>query len=91
MVGLGRMGANIARRRMRAGHACVEWDRDPAAVAAVAAEDATAAVDLGDRLSPAKVAIDGGNAAALKPRGIHCLDIGTSGACWGSNAAMRPA
>ena len=28
MVGLGRMGANIVRRLMRAGHECVVYDRD---------------------------------------------------------------
>jgi 6-phosphogluconate dehydrogenase len=46
IVGLGRMGANIARRLMRAGHRCVVWDRDPAAVAAVAADGADGASDL---------------------------------------------
>ena len=46
IVGLGRMGANIARRLMRAGHRCVVWDRDPAAVTAVAADGATGAADL---------------------------------------------
>ena len=29
MVGLGRMGANIVRRLMRDGHACVVYDRNP--------------------------------------------------------------
>jgi len=122
IVGLGRMGANIARRLMRAGHRCVVWDRDAAAVAAVAAEGATAAADLagvaatlaapravwvmlphgdpteqaiaalGGLLSPGDIAIDGGNthwkddirrAAALRARGVHYLDIGTSGGVWG--------
>ncbi len=46
IVGLGRMGANIARRLMRAGHRCVVWDRDAAAVAAVVADGATGAADL---------------------------------------------
>jgi 6-phosphogluconate dehydrogenase len=46
IVGLGRMGANIARRLMRAGHRCVVWDQDPAAVAAVAADGALPAADL---------------------------------------------
>ena len=32
IIGLGRMGANIARRLMRAGHRAVVFDRDPAAV-----------------------------------------------------------
>ena len=29
MIGLGRMGGNIVRRLMKAGHACVVYDRDP--------------------------------------------------------------
>jgi 6-phosphogluconate dehydrogenase len=29
VIGLGRMGANIAQRVMRGGHDCVVWDRDP--------------------------------------------------------------
>ena len=40
MVGLGRMGANLVRRLMRAGHECVVHDRDGAAVDALAAEGA---------------------------------------------------
>ncbi len=46
IVGMGRMGANIARRLMRSGHRCVVWDRDPAAVAAVMADGAVGAADL---------------------------------------------
>ena len=37
MIGLGRMGGNMARRLMRAGHQCVAFDLDPANVAAAAA------------------------------------------------------
>ena len=36
--GLGRMGGNIVRRLMRAGHACVVYDRDPAPGKALVAE-----------------------------------------------------
>ena len=36
LVGLGRMGANMARRLVAAHHDVVAWDRDPKAVAAVA-------------------------------------------------------
>jgi 6-phosphogluconate dehydrogenase len=43
MVGLGRMGANIVRRLMRAGHECVVYDVSEEAVAALAAEGATGA------------------------------------------------
>jgi 6-phosphogluconate dehydrogenase len=41
MVGLGRMGANIVRRLMRAGHECVVYDVSPDAVSALAGEGAT--------------------------------------------------
>jgi len=46
MVGLGRMGSNIVRRLMRAGHECVVYDVDPDAVAALAGEGATGAASL---------------------------------------------
>ncbi len=46
IVGLGRMGANIARRLMRAGHACVVYDKDPTPVLTLAVEGATAAATL---------------------------------------------
>jgi 6-phosphogluconate dehydrogenase len=48
LVGLGRMGANIARRLMRTGHRVVAFDRDPEAVRALAAEGAAPAKDLAD-------------------------------------------
>jgi 6-phosphogluconate dehydrogenase len=46
IVGLGRMGGNIARRLMLAGHRAVVWDKDTAAVAALAAEGAVGVADL---------------------------------------------
>ncbi|WP_204250315.1 phosphogluconate dehydrogenase (NAD(+)-dependent, decarboxylating) [Mycolicibacterium goodii] len=46
MVGLGRMGANLARRLMRDGHRCVVYDVNPAAVSAVVADGATGAGTL---------------------------------------------
>lgn len=48
MIGLGRMGGNIVRRLMRAGHSCVVYDADPRAVALLAAEGATPATSLED-------------------------------------------
>jgi 6-phosphogluconate dehydrogenase len=54
MIGLGRMGANIVRRLMKDGHACVVWDRDPAAVAALAKEGATGAGDYKDLIAKLK-------------------------------------
>ncbi|HJX08623.1 MAG TPA: decarboxylating 6-phosphogluconate dehydrogenase [Actinomycetota bacterium] len=46
MVGLGRMGSNIARRLMRDGHACVAYDVAPEAVAALVADGAAGAASL---------------------------------------------
>jgi 6-phosphogluconate dehydrogenase len=46
MVGLGRMGSNLVRRLMRAGHECVVYDVNPAMAEALAAEGATVAADL---------------------------------------------
>ncbi len=122
IVGLGRMGANIARRLMRAGHACVVYDKDPTPGSTLAGEGATAAStlaglvqnlaapravwvmlpagpatetaisELSKLLSPGDTLIDGGNtfwkddvrrARELEPKGLHYLDIGTSGGVWG--------
>lgn len=55
IVGLGRMGANIARRLLADGHQCVVHDRDPAAIAALTEQGAVGAeslVDLVHRLAP---------------------------------------
>ena len=122
MVGLGRMGANIVRRLLRDGHACVGYNRTPGPVEALVAEGAVGASSLEDfasKLSPPRVAwvmvpaggitqkvisdlaevldpgdviIDGGNthyhddirrAAELAEKGIHHVDVGTSGGVWG--------
>ncbi len=121
IVGLGRMGANITRRLMRAGHTCVVYDVRPDSVAALAGEGAAGASSLADLvakltppravwmmlpaavvektidalgplLEPDDVLIDGGNsyyrrdiarAKALAPRGIHYVDVGTSGGIFG--------
>ena len=46
MIGLGRMGANMARRLMRNGHTCVVYDRSAEAVAALVKDGATGASSL---------------------------------------------
>jgi 6-phosphogluconate dehydrogenase len=51
VVGLGRMGANISRRLMRAGHSTVVWDANPAAVKGLGADGATGASGLADLVS----------------------------------------
>ena len=48
MIGLGRMGANIARRLMRGGHEAVVFDRKPQAVEDMAKEGAIGAASLAD-------------------------------------------
>ena len=40
MIGLGRMGANMVRRLLRAGHQCVVYDLHPEAVEALVKEGA---------------------------------------------------
>ncbi len=55
MIGLGRMGANMCRRLLRAGHQCVVHDRDPDAVARLADAGAIGATSLAEfvhRLAP---------------------------------------
>ncbi len=48
MVGLGRMGANLARRAMLDGHSCVAYDQSSDAVRAVEADGATGANSLAE-------------------------------------------
>ena len=48
IVGLGRMGGNIARRLMRGGHEVAVFDRAPDAVSALAVEGADGASSLAD-------------------------------------------
>jgi 6-phosphogluconate dehydrogenase len=121
MIGLGRMGANMVRRLLRAGHECVVFDLFPKAVLELTQENAVGAfsfADFAQKLSnpravwlmvPAAVVdktiadllpllerddilIDGGNsyyvddlrrARELALKGIHYVDVGTSGGIWG--------
>ncbi len=122
IIGLGRMGANIAHRLLKAGHECVVMNRSPEPVEAAVAQGASGARDLddmisqlgspraiwvmlpaggptedaitalADRLSPDDTIIDGGNtfyrddirrAKALTAKGLHYVDVGTSGGIWG--------
>jgi 6-phosphogluconate dehydrogenase len=48
MIGLGRMGANMVRRLVRAGHHCVAFDRSPAVVEELVREKAVGAASLAD-------------------------------------------
>jgi len=121
MIGLGRMGANMVRRLLRAGHNCVVFDRSRKAVDELVQEKAREAADLADlvqklekpravwlmvpaaavdqtiselvpHLEKGDILIDGGNsyyiddirrAKELASKGIHYVDVGTSGGVWG--------
>jgi 6-phosphogluconate dehydrogenase len=122
VVGLGRMGGNIAQRLMRHGHSCVVYDKSTEAVASLSRQGATGSNGLEDLaaklkapravwlmlpagsvtesavrelhgvLEPGDIVIDGGNtfyrddvrrARELKMKGIHYVDVGTSGGVWG--------
>jgi 6-phosphogluconate dehydrogenase len=121
MVGLGRMGANMVRRLMKAGHECVVFDMFPKSVEELVKEKAVGSSSLKDFaskltkpravwlmipaavvdqtiagivpfLEPGDILIDGGNsyyiddirrANELAPKGIHYVDVGTSGGVWG--------
>ena len=48
MIGLGRMGSNLVRRCMRAGHECVVYDHNTAAVDALVREGAVGASSTAD-------------------------------------------
>ncbi len=121
IAGLGRMGANIARRLMRSDHDCVVYDVAAERVSELESDGAAGAASLEELVSalapprtvwmmlpaavvedtvsalarllaPGDALIDGGNrhyrdaiarSKALAPRGLHYLDVGTSGGVWG--------
>jgi 6-phosphogluconate dehydrogenase len=123
MIGLGRMGANMVRRLMKGGHACVVFDRSADAVATLVKEGATGSSslaelvkkleaprhlclmvpaayvdssleDLEPLLATGDTLIDGGNsnyqddiarARRLATKGLHYVDMGTSGGVWGKD------
>ena len=123
IVGLGKMGGNMAQRLLKGGHRVVGLDQSAELTRSLAAEHGLTAVfstaeavaalpkprlfwlmvpagavtesvvdELAGLLSAGDVIIDGGNtfykddirrAAALKTKGIHYVDTGTSGGVWG--------
>src|SRR5467141_3143000 len=121
MIGLGRMGANMARRLLAGGHQCVVFDRTPKVVEELTRAKAVGASSMSDlarkletpraiwlmvpaaavdamihdllpHLAAGDILIDGGNsyyvddirrAKDLGERGVHYVDVGTSGGVWG--------
>jgi 6-phosphogluconate dehydrogenase len=80
LVGLGRMGANIARRLMRAGHTCVVFDTNLAAGQALMADGppgaALACADLAALVQAMPMARGVGDVASgLRHRTGDC-DVG---------------
>jgi 6-phosphogluconate dehydrogenase len=55
MIGLGRMGANMVRRLQKAGHSCVAFDLNSAAVDAITAEGAHGVHSLEDFVAALEV------------------------------------
>ena len=82
VVGLGRMGANISRRLMQAGHSTVVWDANPAAVESLGKDGATAASGLADLVGKLyRLAAGGlGDAAARQDHRGH--DRARCRGCW---------
>jgi 6-phosphogluconate dehydrogenase len=84
MIGLGRMGGNMAERLRKAGHTVIGFDRSP---------QSKRDVDiLAGLLEPGYVIVDGGNsrytddirhAEDLADKGIGFVDCGVSGGIWG--------
>ncbi|MDV2495600.1 MAG: decarboxylating 6-phosphogluconate dehydrogenase [bacterium] len=122
IIGLGRMGANMAERLIRGGHRVVGYDRSPEPIqrvvekGAVGVDSLEALVEAMSRpravwlmvpagppvdetieallplLSVDDVILDGGNsyykdtlqrAEMVRERGLHFVDVGTSGGVWG--------
>ncbi|MGH7003886.1 MAG: phosphogluconate dehydrogenase (NAD(+)-dependent, decarboxylating) [Alphaproteobacteria bacterium] len=121
MIGLGRMGSNMAQRLMKHGHECVVHDTRAESMAELKALGAKGSTSLEEFVSmlsspraiwlmlPAAVVdtvlaqlvplldrddivIDGGNSyyhddirrsEALKAKGVHYVDVGTSGGVFG--------
>jgi 6-phosphogluconate dehydrogenase len=55
MIGLGRMGTNMVRRLLRAGHQCVVYNRHPEAVQVLVKEGAVGTASLEDFAHKLKV------------------------------------
>jgi 6-phosphogluconate dehydrogenase len=122
MIGLGKMGANMARRLIQGGHTCVGFDvnaehvdnlKKEGGLGAASLEELIAllptprvlwcmipageltentVMTLSELLDKDDIVIDGGNSfykddvrrsKILATKGIHYVDVGTSGGVWG--------
>jgi len=122
MIGLGKMGANMAERLLKGGHRVVVFDLSEEAIKSAEEKGAEGArtlkevvkklqpprsvwvmvpagvptektiEELSEILSPGDIVIDGGNSnyrdsirrgRELSEKGVHFVDVGTSGGVWG--------
>ena len=122
MIGLGKMGSNMATRLLNQGHRVIAYDINEETVQSLVDKGAEAAqslehisqiltpprsawvmvpagriteetiLALAESFSPGDTVIDGGNsyykdsqrrASLLESKGIHFIDVGTSGGIWG--------
>jgi len=122
MIGLGKMGANMAERLLKGGHRVVVFDLSEEAIKSAEDKGAEGArtleevvkklqpprsvwvmvpagvptektiEELSEILSPGDIVIDGGNSnyrdsirrgRELSEKGVHFVDVGTSGGVWG--------
>jgi len=99
MIGLGRMGMNMAKRILQGGHEVVAYNRTPSKTEEIVKEGAIGSfslTELVDKLTAPRVVwlivIDGGNtyykddirrAEMLAAKAIKFMDVGVSGGIWG--------
>ncbi len=76
MIGLGRMGTNMVRRLLRAGHQCVVYDLQPEAVQALVKEGAVGTTSLEDFANKLKKPREVDH--ILPPHGGDCEEVLTS-------------
>ena len=89
MIGLGRMGTNMVRRLLRAGHQCVVYDLHPEAVQALVKEGAVGATSLEDfvqKLSKPRAVWLMVPAAVVDPT-LTALSHSSNATTWSSTAA----
>jgi 6-phosphogluconate dehydrogenase len=87
LIGLGRMGAGMAQRLLRAEHAIVGFDMSRARVeqiVKIGAAGARSLQDLTSQLAPPRaVWVMVPHATRCREQRVHFLDVGVSGGVWG--------
>jgi 6-phosphogluconate dehydrogenase len=71
MIGLGRLGPNMVRRLLPAGHQCVVYDLQPEAVQALAKDGAVGTTSLADFANKLKLPRDESGPAPVLSAALH--------------------